>query len=62
MRMCKIALQSQNVIAETLLIALYALALEAQCPAPLVRDDKAIALVKRIDYNFSRYQLRGTIK
>ena len=57
--MSKITLQSQNVVAETLLIALYARALEAQCPAPLVRDDKAIALVKQIDYDFSRFKLRG---
>ena len=57
--MSKITLQSQNVVVETLLIALYARALEAQCPAPLVRDDKAIALVKQIDYDFSRFKLRG---
>jgi O-methyltransferase involved in polyketide biosynthesis len=57
--MSKIALQSQNVVAETLLITLYARALEAQCPAPLVRDDQALALVKQIDYDFSRFKLRG---
>ena len=57
--MSKITLQSQNVVAETLLIALYARALEAQCPAPLLRDDKAVALVKQIDYDFSRFKLRG---
>jgi O-methyltransferase involved in polyketide biosynthesis len=57
--MSKITLQSQNVVAETLLIALYARALEAQCPAPLVRDDKAIALVEQIDYDFSRFKLQG---
>src|SRR4030042_4451503 len=57
--MNKITLQSQNVVAETLLIALYARALEAQCPAPLVQDDKAAALVRQIDYDFSRFKLNG---
>ncbi len=57
--MSKITLQSQNAVAETLLIELYARALEARCPAPLVRDDKAIALVRQIDYDFSRFKLRG---
>ena len=57
--MSKITLQSQDVVAETLLIALYARALEAQCPAPLVKDDKAVALVRQIDYDFSRFKLKG---
>jgi O-methyltransferase involved in polyketide biosynthesis len=57
--MSKITLQSQNVVAETLLIALYARALEAQHPTPLLRDDQAVALVERIDYDFSRFKLRG---
>jgi O-methyltransferase involved in polyketide biosynthesis len=57
--MPKIKLQSQNIVAETLLIALYARALKAQYPVPLVRDDKAVALVEQIDYDFSRFKLRG---
>jgi O-methyltransferase involved in polyketide biosynthesis len=57
--MSKIALESQNVVAETLLMPLYARALEAQRPAPMVRDDKAVELVKQIDYDFSRFKLRG---
>ena len=48
--MSKVTLQSQSVVAETLLIALYARALEAQLHSPLVRDDRAVALVKQIDY------------
>jgi O-methyltransferase involved in polyketide biosynthesis len=55
--MAKIKLQSENVVAETLLIALYARALEAQQPAPLIRDDTAVALVERIDYDFARNKL-----
>ena len=57
--MPKIRLQSENVVAETLLIALYARALEAQQPTPLVRDDKAVALVSQIDYDFARFKLQG---
>jgi O-methyltransferase involved in polyketide biosynthesis len=57
--MSKIRLTSQNVVAETLLMPLYARALEAQYPAPLLRDDKAVALVRQIDYDFSRFKLRG---
>jgi O-methyltransferase involved in polyketide biosynthesis len=55
--MAKIKLQSENVVAETLLIALYARALEAQQPAPLIRDDTAVALVERIDYDFAASKL-----
>ncbi len=55
--MSKIKLQSRNAVAETLLIALYARALEAQQPAPLIRDDTAVALVERIDYDFARSKL-----
>ena len=57
--MSKIMLQSQNAVAETLLIALYARALEAYYPVPLVQDDQALALVGQIDYDFSRFKLRG---
>jgi len=57
--MSKITLQSENIVAETLLIALYARALEAQNPNPLIRDNKAVAMVNQIDYDFSRFQLRG---
>ena len=57
--MSKITLSTQDVVAETLLIALYARALEAQQPAPLLRDEKAAAMVEQIDYDFSRLQLQG---
>ena len=54
--MPKIKLQSDNAVAETLLIALYAKALEAQQPAPLIRDETAVALVEQIDYDFTHAQ------
>ena len=57
--MSKITLDSQNPIAETLLTALYARAVEAQLPEPLLRDDRAVALVEQIDYDFSRFKLQG---
>jgi O-methyltransferase involved in polyketide biosynthesis len=57
--MSKITFQSQDIVDETLFIALYARALEAQCPSPLVKDDKAVALVRQIDYDFSRFKLKG---
>jgi O-methyltransferase involved in polyketide biosynthesis len=57
--MTKIRLASENIVAETLLTALYARAVEAQLPEPLLRDDKAVALVEQIDYDFSRFKLRG---
>ncbi len=55
--MPKIKLESENVVAETLLIALYARALEAQQPVPLIRDDAAAALVEQIDYDFARARM-----
>jgi O-methyltransferase involved in polyketide biosynthesis len=55
----KITLQSANVVAETLLIPLYARALEAQQPTPLVRDDQAVALVAQMDYDFARFKLQA---
>ena len=57
--MSKIALQSYNVVAETLLIPLYCRALEARRPDALLRDDQAAALVEQIDYDFSRIKPQG---
>lgn len=41
-------------VAETLLITLYVRAMESQRPDALIKDDKAIALVREMDYDFSR--------
>lgn len=57
MRAPKVRLQSDNVIAETLLIPLYARALEGRRPVPLLRDDMAAALVESIDQDFTRFRL-----
>lgn len=57
--MSKVKFACQDNVAETLLITLYARALEAQHPASIFRDDRAVALVEQIDYDFSRLKLRG---
>ena len=40
-------------VAETLLLPLYIRALESQRPDALLKDDKAVALVKQMDYDSS---------
>ena len=49
---------SQNLdgVAETLLITLYIRAMESQRPDALLKDDKAVALVKQMSYDFSRFK------
>jgi O-methyltransferase involved in polyketide biosynthesis len=44
-------------VAETLLITLYTRAVESQRPEALLKDEKAVALVEQIDYDFSRLRL-----
>src|SRR5512136_982637 len=45
-------------VAETLLLTLYLRAMESQCPDALIKDEKAVALVKKISddglYDFGR--------
>lgn len=41
-------------VAETLLITLYVRALESQRPDALIRDEKAVELVRELDYDFAR--------
>jgi len=57
--MTKLTLQSRDKIAETLLIALYARAVENRLPNPLLCDQSALRMVELIDYDFSRYKLAG---
>jgi O-methyltransferase involved in polyketide biosynthesis len=57
--MTKLTLHSQDKIAETMLIALYARAVEAGTPEPLLKDPAALRLVDQIDYDFSRFKLEG---
>lgn len=43
-------------VPETLLIPLWARAVETGKPAPIVQDEKAVEMVSRIDYDFSRFE------
>ncbi len=43
-------------IPETLLVALWARAAETSFSSPLIRDEKAVEMVSRIDYDFSRFK------
>jgi O-methyltransferase involved in polyketide biosynthesis len=47
-------LQSLNDVAETLLIPLYIRAIETQRRDALLKDEQAVALVRQMDYDFSR--------
>ena len=46
-----------NGVAETLLIPLYVRAIESQRPDALLKDEKAVALVRQMDYDFSPVML-----
>ena len=41
-------------VAETLLIPLYGRAMESQRPDAILKDEKAVALVKKLDYDFAQ--------
>ncbi len=49
-----VADQTLGGVAETLLITLYVRAKESQRPDALLKDEKAVALVKQMDYDFER--------
>jgi O-methyltransferase involved in polyketide biosynthesis len=51
--------QILNGVSETLLITLYTRALESQRPDAMLKDGKAVELVRRIGYDFSRIKLQG---
>lgn len=46
-------------ISETLLITLYARAVESQRPDAMIKDETAVALIRKLDCDFSRYKLQG---
>ncbi len=54
--MSEIANHNLSGMAETLLIPLYFRAIEAQRSDALVKDDKAIALIRQINCDFSRFK------
>jgi len=46
--------QTLSGVSETLLITLYLRAMESQRPDALIKDEKAVALVRRMSYDFDR--------
>ena len=54
--MSEITDQSLSGVAETLLITLYIRAMESQRPDALLKDEKAVALVTQMHYDFSRFE------
>lgn len=49
----KVSIQDLNVVSETLLLPLYFRAVESRRDNPMVKDEHAVNLVERIDYDFS---------
>jgi len=54
MHMSEITDLSLSGVAETLLITLYIRAMESQRPDALLKDEKAVALVTQMSYDFAR--------
>ena len=51
--------QDLSGVAETLLMTLYIRAMESQRPDALIKDEKAVALVKQLGSDFSRFEHIG---
>jgi O-methyltransferase involved in polyketide biosynthesis len=56
MNMPEIANRNLSGVAETLLIPLYNRALESQRPDAIMKDEKAVALVEHMSYNFDQFK------
>jgi O-methyltransferase involved in polyketide biosynthesis len=54
-----IKLQKLEGVAETMLITLYTRALESQRVDGLIRDEKAVEIVKSVDYDWERLRMHG---
>jgi O-methyltransferase involved in polyketide biosynthesis len=60
--MAKLKLETENAVSQTLLIPLWARALEQREPEPLVKDPLAAEMVAQIDYDWRRIRLsRGDL-
>jgi O-methyltransferase involved in polyketide biosynthesis len=55
--MSEIKSQTWSGVSETLLVTLYLRAMESQRPDALIKDEKAVALVAQMSYDFSRIRL-----
>ena len=51
-------IQNLDGVSKTLLMTLYARAREAQRPNPMLRDEKAVAMVNQIECDFSRLRMQ----
>lgn len=51
----KVSVENLKGVPETLLITLYNRAVESQREDAILRDEKAVAMVEQIDYDFSRF-------
>ena len=54
--MSQSAVRDLSDVAETLLIPLHMRAMESQRPDALIKDEKAVALVQQMNYDFSRFK------
>jgi O-methyltransferase involved in polyketide biosynthesis len=57
--MSQVTLKTKSAVAETLFIPLYARAAETQRSDALIRDEKAAALVKQLNFDFSRVKFQA---
>lgn len=57
--MTKISLEIHDKVSETLLLPLYARAVEARHPTPMLCDLRSLQIVEQLDYDFSKHALRG---
>jgi len=48
--------QNLKGVPETLLIPLWARAVESENSDPIVKDNKAVEMMERIDYDFSKFE------
>jgi len=53
-RIIRSGIKSLSDVSETMLITLYLRAMESQRPDALIKDEKAVALVKQMSYDFER--------
>jgi O-methyltransferase involved in polyketide biosynthesis len=59
--MSKVDVSDLGQIQETLLITLWARAAESQRPRPILRDPRAVEIVRSIDYDFDRFRRETVI-
>jgi O-methyltransferase involved in polyketide biosynthesis len=56
----KIKTNALSDVAETLLLPLYYRALESQRPDALLKDEQAVVILRRLDYDFSKFKIASS--